>query len=125
MCSSLFWLREYPREAVSPSPSAHYVRSHLSQRERQEHCRKLFHGTSCFSDELYGLAPPSGELARERLRGFFIYTAPKIVALYGARGALPVKTRLWPRHRLEEVPSLSSFHCPAGKETVQAVSVGL
>ena len=53
------------------------------------------------------------------------YTAPKIVALYGARGALPVKMRLGPRHRLEEVPSLSSFHCPAGRETVQAVSVGL
>ena len=109
----------------APSPSAHYVRSHLSQRERQEHCRKLSRGTSCFSDELYGLAPPSGELARERLRGLFIYTAPKIVALYGARVVLFVKTRLAPRHRLEEVPSLSSFHCPAGSETVQAVSVGL
>ena len=48
-----------------------------------------------------------------------------MVALYGARGALPVKTRLAPRHRLEEVPSLSSFHCPAGRETVQVVSVGL
>ena len=77
MCSSLFWLWEYPREAVSPSPSAHYVRSHLSQRERQEHCRKLFHGTSCFSDELYGLAPPSGELARERLRGLLFIPHPK------------------------------------------------
>ena len=53
------------------------------------------------------------------------HTAPKIVALYGARGALPVKTRLGPRHRLEEVPSLSSFHCPAGRETVRVVSVGL
>ena len=53
------------------------------------------------------------------------HTAPKIVVLYGARAALPVKMRLWPRHRLEEVPSLSSFHCPAGRETVQAVSVGL
>ena len=53
------------------------------------------------------------------------HTAPKIVALYGARGALPVKMRLCPRHRLEEVPSLSSFHCPAGRETVQVVSVGL
>ena len=53
------------------------------------------------------------------------YTAPKIVALYGARGASPVKIRLGPRHRLEEVPSLSSFHCPAGRETVQVVSVGL
>ena len=53
------------------------------------------------------------------------YTAPKTVALYGARVTLPVKTRLWPRHRLEEVPSLSSFHCPAGRETVRVVSVGL
>ena len=53
------------------------------------------------------------------------YTAPKMVALYGARAVLFAKTRLWPRHRLEEVPSLSSFHCPAGRGTVQAVSVGL
>ena len=53
------------------------------------------------------------------------YTAPKMVALYGARVVLFAKTRLWPRHRLEEVPSLSSFHCPAGRETVQVVSVGL
>ena len=53
------------------------------------------------------------------------YTAPKTVALYGARAASLVKMRLGPRHRLEEVPSLSSFHCPAGRETVQAVSVGL
>ena len=53
------------------------------------------------------------------------YTAPKMVALYGARVVLFAKTRLGPRHRLEEVPSLSSFHCPAGRETVQVVSVGL
>ena len=53
------------------------------------------------------------------------YTAPKIVALYGARVVLFVKTRLAPRHRLDDVPSLSSFHCPAGRETVQVVSVGL
>ena len=53
------------------------------------------------------------------------YTAPKIVALYGARVVLFAKMRLGPRHRLEEVPSLSSFHCPAGRGTVQAVSVGL
>ena len=67
-----------------------------------------------------------GELSPQATEGvFFIYTAPKIVALYGARGALPVKIRLGPRHRLEEVPSLSSFHCPAGRETVRVVSVGL
>lgn len=53
------------------------------------------------------------------------HTAPKIVVLYGARMVLFVKTRLGPRHRLEEVPSLSSFHCPAGRETVRVVSVGL
>ena len=67
-----------------------------------------------------------GAATRKKRRAFKSpYTAPKIVALYGARVALPVKTRLWPRHRLEEVPSLSSFHCPAGRGTVQAVSVGL
>ena len=67
-----------------------------------------------------------GAATRKTRRAFkSSYTAPKIVALYGARGALPVKMRLGPRHRLEEVPSLSSFHCPAGRETVQAVSVGL
>lgn len=53
------------------------------------------------------------------------YTPPKMVALYGARVVLFAKMRLAPRHRLEEVPSLSSFHCPAGRETVQVVSVGL
>ena len=53
------------------------------------------------------------------------YTPPKMVALYGARVVLFVKMRLAPRHRLEEVPSLSSFHCPAGRETVWVVSVGL
>ena len=45
------------------------VRCHLSQRERQEHCRELSHCTYYFSDTPYGLALPSGELARERLRG--------------------------------------------------------
>ena len=48
-----------------------------------------------------------------------------MVALTGASTAWPCTTRLLPRHRLEEMPSLSSFHCPAGSETVQAVSVGL
>ncbi len=48
-----------------------------------------------------------------------------MVALYGARVVLFAKMRLGPRHRLEEVPLLSSFHCPAGRGTVQAVSVGL
>ena len=67
-----------------------------------------------------------GAATRKKRRAFkSSYTEPKTVALYGARGALPVKTRLWPRHRLEEVPSLSNFHCPAGRETVQVVSVGL
>ena len=42
---------------------------HLSQRERQEHRRELSHCTYYFSDTPYGLALPSGELARERLRG--------------------------------------------------------
>ena len=59
---------------------------HLSQRERQEHCRKLSHCTQHFSNGLYGLALPlrkdfprpgedvaagdkRGSLARERLRG--------------------------------------------------------
>ena len=45
---------------------------HLSQRERQEHCRELSHCTYYFSDTPYGLAPPSGELARECLRGFLL-----------------------------------------------------
>ena len=42
---------------------------HLSQRERQEHCRKLSLCAQYFSIEVDGLALPLGELARERLRG--------------------------------------------------------
>ena len=36
------FLRKHPRGGrwPAPSPSAHYVRIHLSQRERQEHCWK-------------------------------------------------------------------------------------
>ena len=97
-----------------PLPSCRFASSHLPQGDG-----------FCADGELCGIAirrplGGAGALAPEG-----VYTAPKIVALYGARGALPVKMRLWPRHRLEEVPSLSSFHCPAGRETVQVVSVGL
>ena len=41
------------------------------------------------------------------------------------RASDTVQMRLLPRHRLEEIPSLSSFQLPPGRVTTCAVSVGL
>ena len=48
-----------------------------------------------------------------------------MVALTGASTAWPCTTRLLPRHRLDEVPSLSSFQFPLGSQTRCSSSVGL
>ena len=58
-------------------------------------------------------------------RGFLRYTSPKIVALTGASTASPLRMRLSPRHRLDEVPSLSSFQRPPGSQMCCSCSVGL
>ena len=55
----------------------------------------------------------------------YFYTCPNTVALRGRRTVWPVQMRLLPRHRLEEMPSLSSFQLPPGRVTTCAVSVGL
>ena len=68
--------------------SAIAARCQLSQRESQEHCRKLPCYTQYFSNEVNGLAPPLGELARERLRGRN-WLARKLYALAGNFAAMP------------------------------------
>ena len=61
----------------------------------------------------------------EEVPVIFYYINPKMVALIGISTASCSYTLAGPRHRLDDVPSLSSCHRPPGRGTVRLVSVGL
>ena len=64
---SFCWLNSLSQNlTVLPAPSE---REPLARPRTLRLSSKHPHYTEYFSDELYGLAPPLGELARERLRG--------------------------------------------------------